>query len=446
MNKNLSFMNILPIGLMLFSLFFGAGNLIFPPALGQLAGEHLFLAIFGFLCTGVGLPLMGILAIARMRDNSPFALANKVNHRFSVVLMVIINLIIGPLFAIPRTAAVAFDIGLRPFIAADLYTSNLAIYTLLFFGATYYFALSPNKLIDRVGKILTPLLLITLGLLISQIFFRPLGAIGPSTATYENFAFFKGFQEGYLTMDLLASVVFGSVVINSMKAKGVNDTQTLTKVCIYAGLIASFFLAVIYISLAYMGATSVELLGYAENGGLILSGVANHYFGAFGNTILFLTITFACLTTSIGLVSSCAGFFSELSNNKITYQRLVLYFSLFSFLISNVGLTKLITISVPFLVAVYPVVIMLILLVFLDKLFGSRRRVYQGAIFFTACVSVLDALQAIGMLSPSIIKLCNRFIPLYIYDFGWLIPAAIGGLVGYIYSYVFETEPLLTRE
>ncbi|MEG1412466.1 MAG: branched-chain amino acid transport system II carrier protein [Acidaminococcaceae bacterium] len=434
MNQKLSLWEIFPIGLMLFSLFFGAGNLIFPPALGQAAGTNLIPAILGFLLTGVGLPLLGILAIARIGNANSNALANKVHPRFSLVLMTIINLTIGPLFAIPRTGAVAFDVGIRPFLTPDGYTMGLFIYTALFFGCTYFLALNPNKLVDRVGKILTPLLLLSLAVLIMQIFFEPLGAIGAPLGSYETRPFFKGFQEGYLTMDLLASVVFGVVVINSIKTKGISDAATLTKLCILSGLVAAFFLAVIYMSLAYMGATSVTLLGYAENGGLVLSGVAKHYFGAFGNLALGLTITFACLTTSIGLVSSCATFFADIFHRQILYERLVLYFTLFSFGVSNIGLTKLISFSIPFLVGIYPIVMVLIILSFFDGLFQSRKEVYQGAIALTTLMSILEGLKAAGFSCSSITVWCLTYIPLYNFDFGWIVPALVGALGGYLYS------------
>lgn len=312
-SKKISFKDTLAIGLMLFSLFFGAGNLIFPPALGQAAGNNLWPAITGFLITGVGLPLLGVLAIGLSGSNDAQSLARRVHPVFALVLTVVTNLTIGPLFAIPRTGAVAYEIGIRPFLPDDagIYSIGLFIYTIIFFTVTYWLALNPKKMVDRVGKLLTPMLLFVLALLLVKTLIQPLGAAQVPLGDYTGNPFIKGFQEGYLTMDTLASIVFGIIVINAIKDKGVTGTKEIARVCTGAGLIAAGCLALIYVSLSYLGATSVGTIGQAANGGIILSKVANLHFGSFGNVVLGIAITFACLTTSIGLVSSCAAFFAK---------------------------------------------------------------------------------------------------------------------------------------
>lgn len=432
--KKISFQDTLTIGLMLFSLFFGAGNLIFPPALGQAAGANLWPAIIGFLITGVGLPLLGVLAIGLSGSNDAQALARKVHPKFALILTVATNLTIGPLFALPRTGAVAYEIGMLPFLPQDVSSSiGLFIYTIAFFGVTYWLALNPGKMVDRVGKLLTPVLLLTLAILLVKTFISPLGLPQAPTGAYQSSAFFEGFKEGYLTMDTLASIVFGIIVINAIKSKGVTGTKEITKVCTSAGLIAVSCLGIIYVSLAYLGATSVSTIGQAANGGIILTKVANLHFGAFGNIILALAITFACLTTSIGLVSSCAAFFAQFFP-RLTYQHLVLILSVVGLIIANAGLTQLISFSVPVLVAIYPLVIVLIMLTFLDPLFKGRSEVYRLSMLFTGIVSIADGLKAAKIPLNFVNNLFSQYLPFFDFSLGWLIPAIVGAGLGYILS------------
>lgn len=436
-SKQISFRDTLAIGLMLFSLFFGAGNLIFPPALGQDAGTNLWPAITGFLLTGVGLPLLGVLAIGFSGSNDSQVLAKKVHPLFAAILTISTYLTIGPLFAIPRTGAVSYEVGIRPFLSGDVATGGLGlfIYTALFFVATCWLALNPSKIVDRVGKILTPALLIVLFLLVIKAFTNPLGMLQAPTGEYANSALLKGFREGYLTMDTLASMVFGIIVINSIKDKGVTDPKRITKVCTVAGLIAVSCLALIYVSLAYLGATGVAAIGQASNGGVILSKVANVYYGSLGNVVLGLSIVFACLTTSIGLVSSCAAFFSQYFP-RLSYKKLVFIFSFFSFVVSNVGLTQLISFSVPVLVTIYPMVIVLILLSFLEPLFGGRSAVYRGSMFFTVILSVVDGLNAAGISISAVNSLLSKYLSFFDASMGWVVPAIVGAVLGYIISLV----------
>lgn len=432
MSKKISFKDTTAIGLMLFALFFGAGNLIFPPALGQLSGSNVWIAMTGFLITGVGLPLLGVLAIGLSGSEDSQSLAAKVHPLFATILMVAIYLTIGPFFAIPRTGAVSYEIAIRPFLSSDSGTNTVGLFlhTLVFFGITYWLSLDPGKLVDRIGKILTPLLLLTLLAILVQPMMSPLGNIQMPTTVYENTPLFTGFKEGYLTMDTLASVVFGIVVINAIKDKGVTKSRDIARVCAGSGLIAAGFLAIIYVALAYLGATSVETFGMVANGGVLLSGIANYYFGPLGNVILGLAITFACLTTSIGLVCSCAAYFGKMFP-RLTYRQLVAGFTLFSMIVANMGLNQLIAFSVPVLVALYPIVIVLILLALIEPVFGGKREVYVCSIFLTSIISLIDGLQATGIQLTVIHQWLNSVIPLYNLGFGWVVPALVGAVFGY---------------
>lgn len=439
--KKISWKDTTAIGLMLFSLFFGAGNLIFPPSLGQSAGSNLLPAMIGFLLTGVGLPLLGVLAIGISGSQDAEMLASRVHPVFATVLTVATYLTIGPLFALPRTGAVSYEVGIKPFLTADGINQDMSlfVYSVIFFGITYVLALKPGKIVDWVGKILTPLLLLSLGLLVYKVFTSPLGSLQAPVGAYAEDAFFKGFQEGYLTMDALASIVFGIIVISAVKEKGVTKASEVTKLCAISGGIAAAFLAVIYVSLAYLGSTSVEMIGQAGNGGIVLTKVARIYFGSFGNVVLGMAILFACLTTSIGLVSSCATFFVKFFP-RLTYERLVLLLSVFSLIVANIGLNQLIAFSIPVLVAIYPLVIVLILLAFLERFFNGRSEVYRCSLFFTGIVSVVDGLNAANVSLGKINGLFSSYLPLFDLSMGWILPAIGGAVLGYILSLCFTSE------
>ena len=426
--------DLLAIALMMFSIFFGAGNLIFPPALGQAAGQNVVPAMAGFLLTGVGLPLMGIVAIALQGGKYTDFISEKVHPRFAVGLLSILYLTIGPLFAVPRTGAVSFEIGIHPFLSEEQVTLVQAIYTACFFLCTYYLALNPSKIVDRVGKFLTPVLLFFLMVLFAKTFFSPLGDILPATGTYVDEPFAQGFQDGYLTMDLLASLAVGSLVVNAIRMRGIDNNWQAGKICIKGGCIAVTLMAMVYASLAYLGATSASVLGHSPNGGALLASAAGIFFGSTGNLILAFIIGFACLTTSCGMVSACSWFFNTVTKNRIAYQRVVLWSCLFSFITSNVGLTELIKFSVPFLVAIYPVVIVLVLTSLFARFIGERKAIYRCAIIFTMPFCIIDGLNAAGIDISTLNSLLSHHIPFYSLMLGWLVPALAGAVLGGILS------------
>ncbi|WP_421380511.1 branched-chain amino acid transport system II carrier protein [Bacillus salacetis] len=436
--KALSFNLIFTVGLMLFALFLGAGNMIFPPFLGQQAGENIWTGITGFLITGVGLPLLGIIAIAKTGGDLQ-TLANRVNPVYGVIFTVIMYLAIGPFFGIPRTGTVAYEIGVTPFLGEDIskYGLPLFIYTIIFFGLTIWLAMNPAKLVDRIGKVLTPALLVILTVLVIKSIISPMGEFQAPSGDYVDGPFFKGFLEGYLTMDTIAALVFGIVVINAVREKGIASTAAITKACILAGVIAATGLALVYLSLGYIGATSTDAIGLKDNGGAILAGSANYLYGQIGTIILGLAITFACLTTSIGLVSACAQYFSKLL--PVSYRVLVIVISIFSMVIANIGLTQLISVSLPVLIVIYPLAIVLILLSFMHNWFNGYSGVYIGALIPTFLISFIDGLKTAGM-DLSGINDTFSFLPLFNQGIGWLLPAITGAVIGFILSAALGAE------
>lgn len=431
MKQKLTFMEILPIGLMLFASFFGAGNLIFPPALGQSAGVNFWPAAAGFCTTGVGIPLLGIIAIGLLRASNPEALALPVHPKFAKALIVVTVLTIGPFFAIPRTGAVSFDVGILPFISAENYDLGLALYSLFFFVVTYFLSVNPSKIVDWVGKILTPLLLISIAILVVQVFMHPMGEPQQAGGYYASMPYLKGFQEGYYTMDLLATMLFGTVVIDSIKVRGISEGSVLTRTCIMAGIIAAVLLAAIYFSLTYTGATSVAVFGVSDNGAIALSSIANYYMGTAGNVVLCLMIFFACLTTSIGLTVSAGSYLEQVLKYKMQYQRIAAIICIFSFAVSNVGLTKIISLSVPVLCLLYPIVIVLVMMAFMPV---KRACVYRSTLAFTIVFAIIDGLNAAGVPMKTAEALFKDVIPFYSAGFGWFVPSIVGLVLGILYS------------
>jgi branched-chain amino acid:cation transporter, LIVCS family len=428
--KALSFSSVLTIGLMLFALFLGAGNMIFPPFLGQQAGEHVWTGIIGFLITGVGLPLLAVIAIAKTGGDLQ-TLANRVHPIFGIIFTVIMYLAIGPFFGIPRTGTVAYEIGVIPFLPEGTakYGLSLFFYTVVFFGITTWLAMNPTKLVDRIGKVLTPSLLIIMAILVIKSILTPMGTPGVPQGEYLDGALFKGFIEGYLTMDTIAALVFGIVIISAIKDRGVKDKATLTKVCTIAGVIAATGLALVYLSLGYIGASSADAIGAQANGGAILSGSAEYLFGSLGAIILALAITFACITTSVGLVSACAQYFSKIL--PISYKVLVIILSIFSMVVANFGLTQLIAVSLPVLIVIYPIAIVLILLSFMHNWYNGYSYVYVGALIPTGLISFIDGLKTAGV-DVTMLTDFLSFLPFFAQGIGWIVPALVGAIVGYL--------------
>ena len=419
------------VGFMLFALFLGAGNIIFPPQLGQMAGENIVASMIGFLITGVGLPLLGIIAVAKNGGDLE-VLAGRINPYFGIIFTSIIYLSIGPFFAIPRTGAVSYSIGVAPFLSESTQESWIPLFitTLIFFGITFYLAYNPTKLVDRVGKFLTPALLIVICLLAIKAVITPLGDIGEAHGTYIHNAFGESFIQGYLTMDVLASLVFGIVIVQSLAARGVTDKATQIKTTIFAGIVAALGLAFVYVSLGYIGVTSPDSIGYHEDGGTIISLAAQALYGQAGNIILSAVIILACLTTSVGLLSANATFFHKIFP-KVSYQAYLVIFAVFAFAVSNFGLADLIKISLPVLVAIYPIAIVLMVFALFGNLFNHAPSVYGVALIFTGVVALYDGIKQAGFEIEAYDNFLSIF-PLYEQGIAWVVPALVGGIIGYI--------------
>lgn len=431
-------------GLMLFSLFFGAGNLIFPPMLGQNAGENFWPAMLGFLLTGVGLPLLTVIAIS-LSGNGMQQLASHVHPLFGILFTVVVYIAIGPSMGIPRVANVAYEMGVSSFLPETIRTSSLSlfIYTVIFFTIVFWLSLNPSKLVDRIGNVLTPILLFSIFLLFVKSVFTPLGNSGPAMQEYQTSPIFKGFMEGYLTMDTISALAFGIIVVNAIRSKGVEDRKAVAIATTKAGLIAATGLVLVYGALGWLGVTSVSL-GYAKNGGQLLTVIVQQLFGPYGLSLLAVIVTLACLTTCVGLVSACSQYFSTLFT-EFSYKGTAGIICVLGLLVANLGLTKIIAISVPILLVVYPIAIVLVLLSLLHKYFGGYRSVYVGALIGAAVISMFDGLKQ-GNVSVTFITSYFEFIPFYNEGIGWLLPAIAGATIGLVVAKLKSTKPIPLTE
>ena len=434
MQKQLTFKQLLTIGSMLFGLFFGAGNLIFPLMLGQQAGSNLYPAMIGFIITAVGLPLLGVNALGVTKRRDLYDLSTYVMPKLGKAFTLILYLTIGPLFAIPRLATVSHEIGVAPFFDGP---GSLLIFSVLFFAVVWYFSLSKSNIMNIIGKYFNPLFLLLIGSLIVLSFINPMGVASDQVAMapYDARALSTGLQDGYNTMDAIASLAFGIIVIQAIKQLGITDTKTISNSVLKAGIISSILMVLIYAPLMWMGATQSSIFDPSTNGGEILAKIANHYLSGFGSIMLLITVTVACLKTGIGLITATSEILLVMYPNKFSYKTAVAVLIFLSLGIANIGLETIISLSLPVLVLIYPFTITIIILANLAPLFNNHTRVYQWALIGAAPFAVLDMINATpfatnGIFQP-ILTAATNYWPLFSYGLGWLLPAALGALLAY---------------
>lgn len=436
-NRNLTRRELMFIGTMLFGLFFGAGNLIFPVFVGQQAGANLGPALIGFLLSGVGLPLLGVAAIGITKVDGVFGLAEKANRPFAYLFTVLLYLCIGPLFALPRLATISYEIGLTPFVRSAHQTPALWGYSIVFFAVAWWFARKPSKIMVYVGKVLTPTFLVVLAILLAAVVIHPLGTGGAAVGTYRNAALTTGFTAGYSTMDALAALAFGIIVVNALRDLGVTQPTAIAKHTVRAGGLAVGMMALIYALLALLGRNALGPFARADNGGVILANVAHAYFGTAGNVLLAVIVIIACLKTAIGLITAFGDTFKELFP-KVPYQVLILIATLVPMFFANVGLDALLAVSTPVLVALYPLAIVLILVGLLSPWLHRSRGLFNGALLATVVPALLDGLNALpsGMHHgwiASALRL-GAVLPGFAVSLGWIVPALIGAVAGWLWD------------
>ena len=445
MKQKLSGRDYTYVASMLFGMFFGAGNLIFPVHMGQMAGANVWPAVIGFCVTGVGLPLLGVAALGISRSGGLFELGSRVGKPYSMFFTCLLYLTIGPFFAIPRCATTSFTVGLEQVLPQGGNTRLcLLAFSAAFFAAALFFSLRPGKILVWVGKVLNPCFLLFLGILVIVAMLRPgaaVGAVVPEGA-YASQPFFTGFLEGYNTMDALASLAFGIVVVQVIRDLGVDDPTAVAGSTVRAGIFSSLLMAFIYIAVTIAGTQSRGVLEASENGGTALAQIAQHYLGSAGLFILAATVTLACLKTAVGLITSCAETFSTLFPDGPKYRIWAIIFSLVSLLFANLGLSAIISYSLPVLMFLYPLSIALIALALLGKFFGHDRTVYCWTIGFTLIAAVYDLIIALpesvfnAIHGPAIKAFGQQYLPFADLGLGWICPTLIGAAIGLILHFM----------
>ena len=425
----------------LFGMFFGAGNLIFPVHLGQLAGRNVIPAIIGFIVTAVGIPIFGVAAIGITHSDGLQTLSSKVGKGYGIFFTCLLYLTIGPLFAIPRCATVSFTTGVAPMLLdPSKEWLALLIFSAIFFAFVLFFSLRPGKITVWIGKIINPIFLLFLAVLVIAALTNP-GASIAAVEPVEAYAtgtssFFSSFIEGYGTMDAIAGLAFGIVVVDVIRRMGVDNDDAVAVDVLGSGALTGILMAVIYIVTILMGTQSRGLFEISDNGGIALTQIAGHYFGGVGQIILAVTITFACLKTSIGLVTSCSETFVKMTHGKISYKLWAILFTLFSFAVSNVGLSAIIEYSIPVLMLIYPPATALIILAFAGKLFRHDRAVYLSTMIFTWAAAIFDFFKTLpagvrtALRLDAPVELAKRYLPLFDLNLGWLLPAVAGFVIG----------------
>ncbi|MBW3086740.1 Branched-chain amino acid transport system 2 carrier protein [Austwickia sp. TVS 96-490-7B] len=427
---------------LLFGLFFGAGNLIFPVELGRAAGRDVTIATLGFLLTAVGLPIVGVIASAVSHTSSVLEIASRVGRRFGVFFTCALYLTIGPLFAIPRTATVSYEVGVRPLLPDSMATVALAVFSVIFLGLTALFAMRPGKLIDWIGKYLNPAFLISLSAVLIFAVITPMtdGPLAAPTGAYATSPLVAGLLDGYGTMDALGSLAFAVLVIDSIHRLGVRDIKGVAVQTGKAGVIAGIAMSVLYGLLAFVGATSLTVAAGAANGGAILAAVSRHYFGPGGQLLMAAIVFFACLKTAIGLTTACAEMFAQVFPDRMPYDRWVQIFAAISLGVANIGLAAIVKVSVPVLMFLYPIAIALILLALATRWLQHRPEVYRWTIGFVCVAAVFDALRALpASISGSstvttLLDMVATVLPGLQSGFGWMLPAVIGATIGVVLS------------
>ncbi len=398
------------VGFALFSMFFGAGNLIFPPSLGNKLGDQYLLGIIGFIVTGVGLPLLAILACSK--GNGTFeSITNKIGNKFTLILTTVLFFAIGPLLAIPRTAATTFEISIQPLFP----TWSPIIVMAIYFIINLFFVLKRSSIIDTIGKFLTPALIVILTIIIVKGIVSPIGEISSTDA---NNILSMSLLEGYQTMDALGALLFAGVISSSIIQKGYKGKEA-NSILLKASLIAVIGLAFVYGGLTFIGAHTVNLVDSNISNTALLVFIARKILGTFGVALIGAAIGLACLTTSIGLLTAGSTFFEKVTNGKLSYKFNAIVISIMSYIIACQGVDNIVKLSVPILNVLYPVAITIIFVTLINK-FLTNIIAIKIAVYTSLVCGLLFSFFGDSL----------SFMPLASVGFGWVIPTLIALIIG----------------
>ena len=421
--------DIMICGFALFAIFFGAGNLIFPPYLGVISGNNWGIANIAFLLSDPLLPILGVIVTALLGGQAT-DLGKRVSKHFSIIIGAISIILIGPLFAVPRTGATTHEIFVQSFVP----TAPQWITSLIFFGLTLYIAIHSHTVIDAIGKYLTPILLIILLLVFIAAVVQP--NVGFQTTTSAGL-FSQSFKEGYQTMDALGAALMAGVVISDLTRRGYTEKKEQHQMMFGVGIVSFILLALVYSSLTYAGATVSTVYDSTIQRPALLIGLIEQLLGSFGKVAMGIAVSFACLTTSVGLITTCGHYFSTLTNGKLEYKKIVVVSVVLSFLLSLLGVDALLQLAVPVLSAIYPMVIALIFLSIFDR-YIVYNWTYTGAVVGAFFIGGIQAIHLFSQMQGgnflSELAAWTNTLPLNQFGFEWLVPAIIGSVVFTIFS------------
>lgn len=419
MNKKTT--DIFVVGFALFSIFFGAGNLLFPPYLGLVSGQDWFISFLGFIIGDAGLALLVIVVAAKNKGilDEILVRGGKKLARFIGCAAI---LCIGPFLAIPRTAATTFEMSILPFMH-NLGTVGSVIFSIIFFVATYFLTIKSTRVLDIIGKFLTPVLLLSLLALIIKGVITPIGPMSPDHMI-DRSLFSEGLSQGYLTMDALGASAMAGIMISTLVSKGYTDTKDQISMTIKAGFVSGIALSIVYGGLCYLGATMSTMHDINTSQALLVVAATEGIFGTPGKILLAIMVLFACLTTSIGLTSSAGRYFEDTTDGRLSYEKIVTAICIFSAVVSTFGVNKIIQISIPILQTIYPVMIILVVLTIFTKQIKNDNT-FKGAAYFTFVASILSVANSLTGAFEFI-----NVLPLASLGLGWIVPGLVGAVVG----------------
>ena len=430
MKKNM-FKDILITGFAMFAIFFGSGNLIFPPQVGLLSGEYVFWAIGGLALSGILFPMLAVAAVG----NVGYGLQDMMKHVTSWwhYLYMGLGLLVVIFGTIPRCGGVAYETGFEG-IFGSLPVYARILFLLIFFGVSYYFAMNKSNVIDRIGKYLTPILLITLLVIILLAIFQPMGAIGGGVQESGQEAFLSAFLTGYNTGDVGTGIICAGIFIAAFREKGYTGKEEYKKMMFGIIVIGFLLLFIVYGGLAYLGAQGGSDYPADVDTTYLLTDLVRRLAGSGGSIVLSLAVIFACLTTAVGMIATTGQWVEEWTKGKIPYKWASLIITIAIFLVSSTGVSNVLTISGPIFTILFPMsVVMMILGLF--KKFVPNDGAWKGAVIVSAVMSLFDALnvaQSSGLIPIDISGIMNIIykIPFARQGFAWAVPTIIGFFVG----------------
>ena len=399
------------MGFALFSMFFGAGNVVFPPFLGFGSGQQWANGFIFYFIADIGLAMLALFAL--IKAGGAENITGRVGTVASNILMCAIILCIGPMVAIPRTAATTYEMSIAPLISGI----SPVLFSIFFFIVVLLLSIRQSAVIDIVGKVLTPALLVGLLALIIKGVIDPIGPI-INMRVSAGFVTKNGISSGYQTMDVLGAIAFGVLIIKSANDKGYTEQKSSSRMIARAAAISAALLFIVYFGLTYLGATAGTVFNKDIGRAELVICIVKWILGDVGLVLFAIVVALACLTTAVALVSSAASFFEKLFKGKVSYKLLVVIICVASTAIANLGLDKIVSIAAPILDIVYPPTLALVLMSWLGDRIG--KLVYSTTAGFAAVLSVLTTLS--GYIQG--LDFINR-LPLADLGLGWVIPTAV---------------------